>query len=159
MEGYFYGLLGACLFCGVCGLLAPEGTIQRTIRLLGGLSVLCVILSPLPDVIDFLKEKDFSDHFFSESVDSSNYDEIYNQTLHDAGAAQMSEYLQKELVQRLSLKETDLSVQVEWKEGEEGYEWNQIWVTLRGSAVVKDPNVILSFVEERCSCSCIIVYE
>lgn len=159
MEGYFYGLLGACLFCGVCGLLSPEGSSQKYIRLLGGFFVLCVMLAPLPELLHSWNTETTVWGELEDHVSVSNYDEIYKNTLINAGTAELSSYLEQELIRRLSLEDSELSVQVGWEEGENGYELKKVWVILRGKAILQDPEPILSFVEKECYCACVIVYE
>lgn len=159
MSGYFYGLLSTCLFCGFFGLIAPNGALGKYLRLLGGICVLCVMLSPLSTYLQSWETEDLLSGLLGSDEQESEFDEIYNKALAEAGCDQLEEYWKERLCGELSLRKEQVSVQVALEEDESGYRPSQVWVTLSGSAILADPALITATVEKVMECPCVILYD
>ena len=144
----------------VIGMIAPQKSKKYT-RLICALCLLCVILRPLPSILDadLFSALEFED-IESGDGDSSKefYAEIYNNTIRNASEEKIANALEDMMIKDLGLPlgEFDVSVKIDDSSG--NIVVKQTTVMLRSGAVARDPHAIVSYLEEMLGCSCEIIY-
>ena len=165
MKEYLGALVATTLFGGIVRMLAPEGSLQKYLRLTVSLCLVAAILGPLFGTLS--QETEFSLHeIFSERTEietnEENYDEIYDQSLQNATRNQVENIIRSKIYQRFSLSEETATVTVEFvteNEKNEKEEISEITVSLQGAGVLREPRELIAFVREEWNCSCVILYE
>ncbi|MBQ8345403.1 MAG: hypothetical protein IJY42_03955 [Clostridia bacterium] len=158
MKEYCIGLLASCFFCGICGWMAPDGSLRRYLRLVGGICILCVMLSPVPTWIRSFQGVSWLDVIPPEEM-SSNYDEIYKEALEALSASELEAYVEARLWEQFSLEEHELELQILWSEEPSSPYVEQGWIILRDSAVFCNPDEVLAAAISLLECDYEILYD
>ena len=160
MTEYILTLIGISTLISVIGMIAPQKSKKYT-RLICALCLLCVILRPLPSILD----ADIFSALDIENIESGDgdsskefYAEIYNNTIRNASEEKIADALKDMMVKDLGLPlgEFDVSVKIDDSSG--NIVVKQTTVMLRSGAMARDPHAIVSYLEEMLSCSCEIIY-
>jgi hypothetical protein len=160
MEAYLITLIGISMLVSVVGMVTPLKEKKYT-RLVCTLCLLCVILKPLPEILDSELFSLFSLDGLSEengSGEESFYNDIYNNTLRQASAQRISEGLEAMMIKDLGLPAGEFEVRVEIDDSEGYVKVNKTSVLIKEGAVARDPKRIVAYLEEMLGCKCEIVY-
>ncbi len=157
MTEYLLTLIGMSALISVVGMIAPQKSKKYT-RLICALCLLCVILRPLPSILDteLFSVLDIE----SEETDSSEsfYAEIYNNVIRDASAEKISNGLEDMMIKDLELPRGEFEVNVDIDDSNGNIVVKRTTVMLRDGAVSRDPHAIVSYLEEMLGCKCEIIY-
>lgn len=162
MKEYLGTLVATTLLGGIVRMLAPEGNLQKYLRLTISLCLVAAILGPLFGAIS--EEKEFSlSEMLSEGAESEmekeNYDEIYYQSLQNTAKSQVQKIIKEKIYQKFSLSEETATVTAEFVTKNENQELSEITVSLHGAGVLLEPRELISFVREEWNCPCVVLYE
>ena len=78
MREYLSCLVAVTLFGGLVRMLAPEGNLQKYLRLTVGLCLVCAVTQPFLGLLSHREELPWNDWLSPEEEREQNYDEIYN---------------------------------------------------------------------------------
>ena len=163
MKQELIRVLTVSLLCGLIDLLTPAGEregLRRAVRLLTGLFLLSVMLTPflrlgggvdLSDLIASVRQM--------EREAQEEYERMMEEKLTVSTAAQLEEDLYELLTRRLGLGRENVTVRIET--AGEGAEWrvDHIRVLLRGEAILRDPRRVEALIEEAVGCPCTAAWE
>lgn len=157
MKEYFGILIAVALFRGIVGMLFPDGTVGNYAKLLAGLCLLCALLQPASEL---LREglPTLGEDWLSETVETENYDEIYNQALQNGSLTQAEELVKIKVIQKFSLPSESFDVRVSILSKNEIHELEEIRICLRKQAALTDPRELVAFINEQYGCACVILY-
>ena len=160
MTEYLLTLIGISTLISVIGMIAPQKSKKYT-RLICALCLLCVILRPLPSILD----TDLFSVLEFENIESGDadrskelYAEIYNNTIRNANAEKISNALENMMIKDLDLPLGEFEVSVDIDGANGNIVVKQTTVMLRSGAVPRDPHAIVSYLEEMLGCRCEIIY-
>lgn len=158
MREYLMTLIGVSLFCGVVGMLSPEGNIKKYVRLLSALCVLSAIVGPLLSLGSegVLSLEELVGEVEETEVD---YEEIYNQALIMGGERQAADAIWSDLVQTFSIPGEALEVSVKFLAETEENTVMDVTLVLRDEAIFADPHRMIQYLEEQTACRCTVIYE
>ncbi len=71
IKDYVLLLIGACLTCGVLTILAPSGSFEQIIRLIGSIFLLLCMISPMIDIFHEMIEYPWN-HTVSDATDQTS---------------------------------------------------------------------------------------
>lgn len=160
MEEYGGTLLCVCLLGSVVRMLSPEGDMKRYVGLVTAFCVLLAIANPLTAQMG-----DDGFRFFREmweeweEAETVNYDEIYDQSLMNAGGALAENQIKNSILKEFSLTEEDLTVRGSFAMKNGIGEVRQITLYLHKSTLPPDPRELWEYVTQRYSCPCEILYD
>ena len=159
MREYLNALVCVVLFGGLVRMVAPEGALQKYLRLTVALCLVSAITQPL--LGSLLQEGgfSFSELLFSSESETVNYDEIYNQSLQNGSKAQAIEIIKAKIYQELSLSEETAEVGASFLSENGILTLEEVQVTLEGKGVLCDPRDIVSLVNSEWGCPCVVLYE
>ena len=155
-------LMAVALLGSMIGMLAPNGDLKKYLHLACGICLLCVLAAP---VLSLLKNGIPSLDFLWEEQKhpSTNYDEIYQNSLHDGNWENAKNVIKNQILEEFSLPSDSLAVQVviESKNDIENasYTMKEIRLTLSGEAIFVDPSELSEFVNRTYSCPCVVLYD
>ncbi len=159
MEGYLMTLMAVALLSGIVGMISPEGDTKKYVRFAGLLCLLCAMIGP---ALTALTDSDFSmDDLTGETQtdDSVDYDEIYNNALIAGGEKQAAQTIKSSIIQEFDLPSDALEVTVQRMSKNDTDSPIEVRVTLGGKAIFADPKEIVRQVESILDCRCTILYE
>ena len=161
MKEYFVVIITVTFIGGTIVSLAPEGAGQRYLRLLVSLAVTGCIIMPL---FSFLDGRDIDASGISELLswqeeNTQNYEEIYNNSILEAGARGVENELKSEIIQALDGEHEDIDLRIVAKQesGEIYIERSEIIIYPSGVAL--DPHFMENYVSERLGCECTVIYK
>ncbi|MBQ9797043.1 MAG: hypothetical protein IJW50_04910 [Clostridia bacterium] len=163
MEAYIISLIATSLIASLVGILTPKGDggIAKHLRLLTALFLICVLISPVKEVIRRIAE--FADGNWeyiwkNESMEES-YREELNESLQGASKDYFLQMLLQTLEQEFALESGTVRCRVEWNEGESDLRPTHVTVVLSGTSIWKDPHAIEAYVTELLDCACAVAIE
>ena len=149
MKSYLISLAAVAAVAALAGLIAPEGGKQTGLRLVTGLCVLLVVITPIVSGVRALTDPDFSGFSFGDSKEAE-YESIFADGVRGAGGTYLAERLCEALASRYSCPASDFSVRFSFSEN--GEEVTAVLVLLRGKAVFLDTYDLEKYVEKLFSC-------
>lgn len=160
MQQYLIQILTVSLLCGLIEHLTPAGEregLRRAVRLLTALCLLCLMIAPLRRVRDFFTSFDLG--AWAWELESGAQEE-YERLMEEKLTAVTREQLRKELLTMLSeqfdIGADDCTLTLEFDETAETTTVRQVWISLHGKAVLRDPRAIEAAVEDALGCECTV---
>lgn len=161
MKEYFIVIITVTFIGGTIISLAPEGTGQRYLRLLVSVAVTGCIIMPLFSFLDGqeVDTSGISELLSWQEENTQNYEEIYNNSILEAGVSDVENRLKSEIIQALDgdQEDMDLRIVAEQKSGEIYIERTEIIIYPSGVAL--DPHFMENYVYERLGCECEVIYK
>lgn len=161
MKEYFIVVITVTFLGGTLVSLAPSGAGQRYLRLIAALAVVgCIILPLFSFFNDWeMNIEDMSDMFSYGEESNQNYDEIYNNSIVEAGAKNLSNTLKNEIVQALEADYDDIDLTVVVNNNSDEIYIERVEVIIYPSGLSLDPHFMENYVSERLDCECEIIYK
>lgn len=159
MKEYLGALVATTLLGGIIRMLAPEGHLQKYLRLIVSLCLVGAILTPLVGALSEEHSLSLSSLFSETEREQIDYDEIYDNSLQSATKSQAEKMIRDQIYQRFSLSEVTASVRVDFMSENDNIALSAVVVTLRETGVFLEPREIVSFVLEQWNCPCTILYD
>ena len=156
MTEYVLTLIGVSTVISVICMVVPRKSLKYT-RLICSLCLLCIILKPLPSLLDgeLFSVLEFEDN---DASSESFYVEIYNNTIKEANEERIAQGLESMMLKDLGLPSESFSVMVEIDDSSGDIVVKHTIVSLNEGAVSYDPRSIVSYLEKMLDCSCEIIY-
>ncbi|MBE6633508.1 MAG: hypothetical protein E7620_04080 [Ruminococcaceae bacterium] len=158
MKAYLISLFGASLTIGLVELLAPASA-QKLLKLLSALLFLCVLASPLPDLIGELGSLSENGSLISPPPPSDEITDQMNEALQSASKTYFVQSLTALLEREFSIQSGELRCAVLWEEQDDQLRPQRVTVILSGSAIWKDPDPIEKTVSSLLGCECVTAIE
>lgn len=159
MKEFLFSLFGSAFLVSIFGILAPVGQkngLQKHLRLLFSLFLVCAFLLPLPALLK--KVSLLPSEFSLQSEEESEKNQLlFENALESASKVYVSDLLKKNLEEKYSLSEKNLRCVILWKENSD--EPESVTLFLSGKAVWKDTADMERYVEGLLSCPCVCVIE
>ena len=159
MREYLSALIAVALLGGLVRMLAPEGNLQKYLRLTISLCLVCALVQPL--LGGAMTGKDFflDGWLDSEEYGEINYDEIYNQALQNGAKKQAEELIRTRIYQEFSLTEEMASVRTTFLSKNGTILVGDVQVIFHSTVILQDPREVVSFVNSEWDCPCTVIYE
>ena len=158
MREYLLTLVSVVIFSAVVGMLDGENRAKKYIRFLGALCVISAIISPL---VSLLPDDGLDRNGWWERVEDGekDYDEIYYQAIVSYEIEYAENVLKQNIKNAFSLPDNGLDVRIKTVSENGIYKVDEVWVTLRASAVLADPKKLSAWVLNATGATPVIVYE
>ncbi|MBR2621305.1 MAG: stage III sporulation protein AF [Clostridia bacterium] len=166
MREYIIGLFALALCCAIVELLTPEGEgggIARHIKLMTGLCLLCVLVTPLVSLVRMgadlpaRLEEALSDWPAIKEQADQEFTDRWQEEYEQMDATLASQTIAHMLQERFSVASGDVSVEVRLDENQSHIA--QIRIALSGRAIWLNTHEIERFIVETFDCECIIYME
>ena len=166
MKTTLIGLFSLCLACALIELFTPAGQergIERHLRLLTGLCLLCALTQPLIDAAESAHDlpdriRDWMEKQSAVlSPETSDYDARWQREQEELGARAAAVEIGTMLREKFDLTEDTCRVRV--SVNDTGDTLTEVTVVLSGRAIWKDTHVMEDFVRKTFGCPCVIYIE
>ena len=161
MSGYVYSIVCVAAGLGIVGIMSPSGAgsgLKKHLKLVCALFLLCVLISPLADFIDTVKEL-FPDggtengELDREALRES-YESIYDSYLEGGYGESLEVVIKKMLSERFGIPKEECRALIDFSEEDGVKVPKRITLIFKGGAVFRDPKEIKKFVSETFGCEC-----
>lgn len=161
MRTYIYSVVCMAALGGAVLIVTPEGVrsgLKKHIRLICSLCLLCVMISPISQVLDGLKN--IGEMIKSPDEEQSLhgvYESMYEEMSESGYSESLGEAVKKELDVSFSIPSDDVRTTVEFSDADgDGFrEPIKITVLLSGLSILKDPRKIEQLISEKFDCECV----
>ncbi len=164
MKSYLFSLIAAAFLAALASQLSPEGErggISRHVRFVASLFLICVLLSPLKELLQQLP--DLLNGGWrpnaETSEEESDYLEQWQESINRASADYFTDMLTQTLCAQLSVPQDNLQCKVFWDNTEQELIPTKVAVTLSGKAIWKDPAEIRALVNALIACPCDVIIQ
>ena len=166
MTTYLTTLITASLTVSLVTLLSPDGEragIAKHMRLLTGLFLICVLISPLFHIIEGLCNSEGGamqiPGIEQDQPPKESYQEQLDQAMSQASTSYFTQMLTQMIESQFAISEGNIRCTVEWDRSEETPIPRRVTVVLSGKAIWKDPRQIEAFVTNLIGCECVSAIE
>ena len=160
MQAYLISLFIASLVGALIGILSPEGGMAKHVRLVTALVLICILISPLGDVIGALQ--DFASgslDFPSTENNTDDYLEQLGNATDEASKSYFAQMLTETLEEQFSMPTGTVRCQIAWIKTGDILSPSRVTVVMSGASIWKNPHEIKDFVEELLGCECVTAIE
>ena len=160
MTGYFLGLLSLAVCCAAVELLTPSGEgggVAGHVRFMSGLCLLCVLVTPLTQLLVDGSLADRMEGAINDWLDEGEraqeeYSDRWEEQLEEMDAVYAEACLASLLQQKFEIAAEDLTVRVE-TDGT-GETISAVRIGLSGRAVWINTHEMEAYIEEMLGCEC-----
>ena len=164
MRAYIYSVVCMAAMGGIVLAVSPEGVksgIKKHMRLICSVCILCVMISPLIELISGIKDIGGGLQGISDDGGLQDfYESIYEDSSGEGIVEAVGDAVKSQLYESFAIDYSDIRVEVELAEGngDRFREPKKITVILSGMAIFNDPRPIEKLIRERfgCECACAI---
>ena len=150
MKNYLISLMAVAAVATLAGLIAPDGGKKTGLRLVTGICVLLVAITPIIQGLRALTDPDLSFLSLPGEERQEEYESLFEDGIREAGGAYLAQRLCEALAARYSCPVSDFSVRFSFSENGESV--TSVLVLLRGRAVFLDTYDLEKYVEKLFSC-------
>lgn len=158
MGEYFSSIIAVSLLCGVIEALAPHTSgLDRHVRRIGLLIILCIALSPLSDLIGSISDgllDDLKNEISGKDEMSEDYRERLNEYLNNYSAELLKGELYGILSERFSIPQEECEIILEPEYANGQYCVAKVVILLSGGSIFKNPYNIEDYIADLLSCKC-----
>ena len=159
MKEYLGALIATTLLGGIIRMLAPEGNLQKYLRLTVSLCLVAALLGPLLGALSEEREFSLGELLSEDEKPQVNYDEIYYHSLENATKSQAEQIIKEKIYRNFSLSEETARITAKFVTENDKTELSEIYVSLQGTGVLSEPREVIDFVRAEWDCPCVILYE
>lgn len=159
MKEYLATLVATTLLGGIVRMLAPEGKLQKYLRLTVSLCLVAALLGPLLGALGKERALSLGEILSEDENPQMNYDEIYYHSLENATKIQAEQIIRTKIYQKFSLSEETARITANFVTENDKLEISEICVSLRGTGILSEPREVVAFVRNEWDCPCVILYE
>ena len=161
MREYVITLIVTVSVCTLSAVITPdtEKGLSGYTRLVMGLCILCVAITPISSFIKKIYSADIKTDFLDVgTLEVGELESIYKESLDRASTAAISERLRDMICSNISVNKEDIVVFFELCDKESNGEVKKVTVLLSGKALVVDPRRVTEYVGGILDCECVIAY-
>ncbi len=159
MKTYLITLILAALIGTLIGILSPQGErggIEKHMKLLISLFLICVLITPVHGMIDGLRSLSDGEIElpFGGEIGKDDYQDQFNSALDSASTVYFAEMLSQALQKEFTIPANEIQCNVTWENKDGELKPIRVTAILSGSSIWKDPQPIEDFVSALLGCPC-----
>ena len=158
MSEYIFTIIAVSVAVGFFLALTPEcGGIDKYVRMIGMLVILCAMVSPIGKFFqnldgDFLDR--LRDELISQKQDSENYDEIFREYLENFSLNDIKSTISDMLNKEFNIPENEAQINITTDIVEGTPSIKNVQILLSGNSIFQNPYKIEEFVKNNLKCDC-----
>ena len=146
MKNYLLSLIITSIAVGLCEVITPSHNgIQKYVRFIGMLIVLCVAASPITALVGEINDglvDSIKDKISNGLEDKNDYNEILNEFLTNNSSQQLEDKIYELLEAEFGIYQEDARINILVDRLSDGVKLSLIEVLLSGNAIFKNPYTI-----------------
>lgn len=160
MQAYLMQILTMSLLCGLIEQLSPAGEregLRRAVRLVTAICLLCLMVAPLRQAGACLTSFDLGAWARErESEAQEEYEGLMEEKLGAVSQERLRVELLTMLEEQFEIGTEDCTLTVVFDESAETTTVREVWISLHGKAVLRDPRTVEAAVEAVLGCPCTV---
>lgn len=159
MKDYLITIITVSLCVGIYNIISPVfNGIEKYSKMIGMLVVLCVIISPLKELINVFDSEGLESIKNSiidiENGEENEYDNIFNDYLNSFSVDSLKKEIENILLEKFDIpnNECDVSVSTEYING--SLKLSRVQILLSGKSIFKNPYNIEEYFGKLLNCTC-----
>ena len=158
MSEYIFTIIAVSVAVGFFLALTPErGGIDKYVRMIGILVILCAMVSPIGKFFqnldgDFLDN--LRDELISQKQESENYDEIFREYLENFSLNDIKSTIADMLNKEFNIPENEIQINISTDIVEGTPRIKNVQILLSGNSIFQNPYKIEEFVKNNLKCDC-----
>lgn len=160
MKDYLFTIIIISLIKGICDILSPNfKSLHKYTKAIGVLCVLCVVITPLINVVDEINDgffDDIKDQIVNEENSGQNAEmnEILNGYLNEYSIGLLKDEIYTRLENEFSIPRSDCSITVHTSVAEGKITVSDTVILLSGKSIFKNPYDIEEYFSTLLNCNC-----
>ena len=159
MKGYLVSIIWVSVIVGVAELISLHiAGVQKYIKMIGALCVLCVVVSPILNIGKF--SENLTDELKKDILEDQNlesyekYQEILNEYLNEYSADKLKEEIRILLKENFEIPEDESEVILLTEKQDQNITLKKVQILLSGKSIFNNPYNIENYIKELLNCSC-----
>lgn len=158
MSEYVFTIIAVSVAVGFFLALTPErGGIDKYVRLIGMLIILCAMVSPIGKLLQSVDDDffdDLRDELISHKQESENYDEIFREYLEKFSLNDIKSTIVNMLNKEFNIPENELQINITTDIVEGVPMIKNLQILLSGNSIFQNPYKIEEFIKNSLACDC-----
>lgn len=162
MKNYLITIITVSICVGIYNVISPQFKgIEKYSKMIGMLIVLCVIVSPIKNLLSTFDE-DALEEFKNSIIDYDNgednqYDEIFKNYFSSFSVDELENEIGNILLKEFDIPndECDISISTEYKDGKLCP--SKVQILLSGKSIFKNPYTIEERFSKLLECTCVVL--
>ena len=162
MKSYLLTIITVSICIGIYNVISPQFRgFEKYSKMIGMLIVLCIIISPVKDFLNFFDDEgleDIKDGIVNRGDDEeSEYDKIFNDYLASYSIEEVKDAIEEGLLEKFQIPndECEVSISTEYIDGKLTVSYVQI--LLSGKSIFKNPYTIEDYFSKLLGCTCSVL--
>ena len=158
MSEYVFTVIIASVTIGLFHVLAPDNSgIEKYVRIVGMLVILCVMVSP---ITNFLKNldgdffDDLKDKLTSDTEKTEDYDKIFREYLESYSYNDIKETIADMLNKEFGIPQNDMDIRLSIESANEPPTIKSVQILLSGNSIFQNPYKIEEYITSKLKCEC-----
>ena len=158
MSEYVFTIIAVSVAVGFFLTLTPErGGIDKYVRMIGILVILCAMVSPIGKLFQNLEGnflENLRDELISQKQESENYDEIFREYLENFSLNDIKSTIADMLTKEFSIPENEIQINITTDIVEGTPRIKNVQILLSGNSIFQNPYKIEEFIKNSLKCDC-----
>ena len=159
MKSYLITVITVSICIGIYNIISPAfGSIAKYNKMIGMLIVLCVIISPLQNIMNFFTDDGLSN--IKENIidgaeeKNSKYDEIFNDYLSYFSIEEVKGAIGDILLEEFDVPKDECDVSITTENTDGKLKISHLQILLSGKSIFKNPYEIEEYFGDLLNCNC-----
>ncbi len=159
MKSYLITVITVSICIGIYNIISPSfGGIEKYSKMIGMLIVLCVIISPVKDLLNILDQNglDSIKDSLINSDDSiqDKYGDIFNEYLASFSIEEIKREIKELLLKEFDIPDNECEITVFSDQKDGNMMLSKVQILLSGKSIFKNPYTIEEYFEKLLKCTC-----
>ncbi len=158
MKSYLITVITASICVGIYNIIAPSFRgIEKYSKIIGMLVVLCIIISPIKELINAFDEdglEDLKDSLMDGDYEEGDYNEIFNDYLNSFSLDELKKEIENILLEKFEIPKDEAEITISTENENGKLTVSQVQILLSGKSIFKSPYTIEEYFEALLNCSC-----
>lgn len=158
MKGYLITIITASICVGIYNIIAPSFSgLEKYSKMIGMLVVLCIIISPIKEIINTFDEdglESLKDSLIGSDYEDGDYNEIFNNYLNSFSLDELEKEIKNILLEKFEIPNDEVEMVIATENENGTLSLSNIQILLSGRSIFKNPYKIEEYFEELLNCSC-----
>ena len=159
MDNYLITVVTVCICVGIYNVIAPNSNgLEKYSKMIGMLVVLCVIISPIKELINTFDEdnlQSIKDSLINpDNAEENEYDQIFDDYLSSFSIEEVKKEMKNILSKEFDIPDNECDIKLSTEICNDELVLSKAQILLTGKSIFKNPYSIEEYFSKLLQCSC-----